>query len=97
MIFDKIHTSKSEFELIGKIIDRYMTFHYSLGVPKELQRPRMNIFMDIEAVHASNPLNLQGLLEASDGDFAHDINGIQINLNRQIGKLENCFAPRYSV
>jgi hypothetical protein len=52
--------------------------------------------MDLAAVHALNPLRLQELAEADDGNFFHDMGGIAKNLNRRTGRLENCFVPRYS-
>ena len=90
-------TSKEDVETIGKIIDRYMEFHHSLGIPKLYQRPRMDLIMDVEATHCNGcPLKLTELLNAADFDFAHDLIGIQNNLNRSTGELENCFVPRYA-
>jgi hypothetical protein len=54
--------------------------------------------MDLTACHNNgNPLKLENLLNADDGNFAHDVVGINHNLNRKTGKLENCFSPRYSL
>ena len=52
--------------------------------------------MDIIAAHNDIPLDLDGLLGAADIDFAHDVFGINRNLNRVTFKLENCFVPRYA-
>ena len=53
--------------------------------------------MDLTACHANgNPLRLAELLAADDGNFAHDIFGINRHLNRQTGELMDCFSPRYS-
>lgn len=60
-------------------------------------RSALDFWMDIAAVHASNPLRLGELAKAPDGDFFHDIRGIERNLNRKTGQLENSFDPRYSV
>ena len=57
---------------------------------------KFKLTMDITACHITNPLRLAELSGASDGDFAHDILGIRENINRDTGKLENCFLPRYS-
>ena len=92
------NATKEDTQTISKIVDRYMEFHHSLGIPKGYQRPRMDIAMDIEAVHCNgNPLRLEGLLEADDFNFSHDMIGIQQHLNRRTGKLMDRFVPRYSV
>ena len=53
--------------------------------------------MDITAVHANGcPLRLAELLEAEPFDFAHDIGGIRNHLNRETGRLEDFFLPRYA-
>lgn len=54
--------------------------------------------MDIPATHLNGcPLKLYNLLEADDFNFAHDVFGIRRHLDRNTGKLEHCFLPRYSV
>ena len=58
---------------------------------------QMTVEMDISACHISgNPLDLEGLLNAEDFDFIHDIGGIRVNIDRETGELKNCFYPRYS-
>lgn len=57
---------------------------------------RMSLIMDIENVHAEIGLKLNELLNADDLNFAHDIVGIQQNIDRQSKKLQNLFLPRYS-
>lgn len=57
---------------------------------------RLSLMMDLEAVHAYNPLRLADLLEADKNNFYHDICGIREHLNRQTKRLENCFLPRYT-
>lgn len=52
--------------------------------------------MDISAVHAQCPLRLGDLRDADQFNFAHDMYGIQRHLNRQTGKLENLFLPRFA-
>ena len=87
--FADLKTTKEEFILIGKIIDRLeIYFGGKIG--------RISLLMDIEAAHGAIPLNLQQLLDFPDGDFAHDLCGITANLNRKTLELENCFTPRCS-
>lgn len=52
--------------------------------------------MDITAAHLDCPMNLDDLLGARDEDFFHDVAGIVSNINRETGKIENCFCPRYA-
>jgi hypothetical protein len=54
--------------------------------------------MDITAAHLNGcPLDLSKLLAAPMLDFAHDIFGIQRHIDRNTGKLLDCFLPRSSV
>jgi len=41
-------------------------------------------------------LDLNGLLNADDTNFMHDMAGIHIHLNRETKKLDNCFVPRFA-
>jgi hypothetical protein len=55
------------------------------------------INMDISATHLNgNPLKLKELLTADDLNFSHDLVGIRNHIDRNTGKLKNCFLPRYS-
>ncbi len=84
----ELNTTMAELELISKIANRLI----EMGARGE----KIDIVMDLEATHHSTPLDLQGLLNSKDGDFAHDMIGIYANLNRNTGKLENCFIPRFA-
>lgn len=57
---------------------------------------RVALMMDIEVVHAEIGLRLSDLLNADDLNFAHDIVGIQQNVDRVNKKLTNYFLPRYA-
>lgn len=58
----------------------------------------MTTSMDVTAVHANGcPLDLDGLAEAEPFDFAHDVSGIVRHIDRDTGKLTDCFLPRYSI
>lgn len=91
--------NKIDDDLIHKIVDRYMAMHTNkrsffggIEPPKKLK-----ILMDVLACHCNGcKLNLEGLLKARDFDFNHDIHGIGKHINRETGKLENCFTPRYA-
>lgn len=55
---------------------------------------RVTLEMDMEAVSEHTPIDFGKLLKCPKADFIHDICGIQKNINRNTGKLENCFSPR---
>jgi len=60
-----------------------------------IQRKRMDLLMDIQAVQGSaTPMNLVKLMGFGQGDFMHDITGIIAHLNRQTGELMDYFLPR---
>jgi len=61
-----------------------------------LIRDRLTLEMDITTVHAKNPLRLSELLAANDYEFVHDVCGISHHINRQTGKLEDYFEPRFT-
>ena len=84
--FAKIKTARKDMAKIGTIAD------YALRLG--LKRDKLSLVMDLQTAHHACPLNLDGLLAASDSDFIHDVNGIIANLNRETGELENCFLPR---
>lgn len=57
---------------------------------------RLSLIMDIEAVHNEIGLRLKELLAADEVNFAHDIVGIQNNIDRSSKKMMNYFVPRYA-
>lgn len=57
---------------------------------------RITLMLDLKFTNQSCPLDLQGLLEAQDVDFVHDICGIQRHINRETTELEDFFVPRYA-
>ena len=55
----------------------------------------MDIEMDITACHANGcALDLPKLRTFPDFDFMHDVSGIYRHLDRNTGKLLDCFVPR---
>lgn len=54
--------------------------------------------MDLDACHSNGcPMDFDALLRAPEMDFTHDLAGIAKYLNRETGRLENCFWPRYAL
>ena len=85
--------NREEMDIESKIADRAIAKAREFGI----QYDKMTAVMDIDACHCNgNPLRLQELLCADDTDFGHDVFGIRKYLDRQTGKLTQCFVPRYS-
>ena len=85
--------AKDEARTIGIIAARAVQMAQQNGVDYLF----MDADMDITACHVNGmPLKLNALLGADDANFAHDVFGIRRHLNRETGKLEDCFVPRYA-
>jgi len=81
--------SREEYILITKIAKRAEDLGITRGT-------RITLNMDLEFAADAFNLRLQDLLDADDGNFSHDIIGIQRNINRVTREFENDFVPRYS-
>lgn len=84
--------TQGEREALDIIVARAVALFQRVSVP----RKPIDIRMDISATHAKCPLRLHELADADDGNFAHDIFGIDRHLSRETGELENFFLPRFS-
>lgn len=86
--------SDADRRLIRNIIDRTAAKAKEFGAPIN----KMTMIMDLTATHANGcPLRLADLLAADDFNLFHDVFGISRHINRNTGKLENCFLPRFRV
>lgn len=81
-------TTKVDLLTIGEIVKRARDL---LGI-----KDGLSLHMDVAATHSNCPLKLKELLSANNFNFAHDVYGIQRHINRETGKLENCFLPRFA-
>ena len=85
--------SRTEARLLSKIAKRAVEKATELNMPIEFS----DMEMDLTACHCNgNPLDLEKLLSAPDGDFGHDVFGIRRHLDRSTGELTQCFVPRCS-
>lgn len=57
---------------------------------------KMSLLMDLEVATEKFNLRLEELSNADAFNFAHDICGIQNNINRVTKEFENFFIPRFS-
>lgn len=89
----KMEVSKDEQKTIMDIVKRFFNI---VGDAGDL-RP-IAIMLDLKACHSNGcPLDLDALLAAPrDSDVVHDVAGIGRYLNRETGKLEEEFTPRYA-
>jgi len=84
--------TKSEYETIAAIARRAQRMFRNAGV----ERDYLDCMMDIEAAHMDCGLKLEELAEADKFNFSHDVGGIANHLDRETGKLKDCFLPRYA-
>ena len=80
---------KENFKLIAEIAKRAESMNL-------LMFDRFSLIMDLECANREFNLRLEEFLDADNFNFAHDISGIQNNINRQTKQFENCFLPRFS-
>jgi hypothetical protein len=90
--FDKL--GATDARLIQKIVQRAEKLFAELQAPGHFNR--MSATMDLICAHMVNPLKLEELLAARDGDFAHDVFGIFRHIDRSTGELGDGFSPRYT-
>jgi hypothetical protein len=95
MSLDTLHTNNEENNLIVRIARRAGREVF----PKHgiSQTPLITV-LDVSFTHGKVcPLDLCRFLEAGEANFAHDILGITRYLDREAGKFENGFTPRYAL
>ena len=81
--------NKDEMTLIMKIVER-------ADEEGLMNFDRISLMLDIETAHKEIGLRLSDLLNADEFNFAHDIVGIQANIDRRSKTITNCFLPRYA-
>ena len=85
----RFDASLADVRLISKIVGRAMREHPDLKIDM------VSLEMDIEAVHCNDtPIDLPRLLAIESPHFGHDVFGIQRFIDRNTGKLTQCFVPR---
>lgn len=59
---------------------------------------QLGIELDLIFCHLNDvKLDLERLLGADDSNFVHDVAGINRHIDRETGKLQDCFYPRFAV
>ncbi len=89
--------SRTDDATIRKIAKRAARLYQDL-YPCEKQPPQLHWAMTIAAAHANGcPLRLEALLEADDGNFGHDVFGLDRFIDKDSGVVPaNKFWPRYA-
>jgi hypothetical protein len=96
MNVNEAKTAKEENDLILRIAQRANELTLRFG--KEYEYPVFDAYLDIHMVHTGGcPLDLAALLVTDDGNFGHDVFGMNRHLDRVTGKLIHCFVPRFSL
>lgn len=90
MVIDYKKISPGDKKLIAKIAARAVAYFGRENIEPTL------LEMDLTAAHIFSPLRLNDFLCADDGNFGHDIGGIQKNIDRRTGDFDNFFCPRFS-
>ena len=86
--WDKLN--KEDITIIDRICKR------AVNLFPQYELDFTEIQMDIAAAHVAEPLDLEKFMEFDDFNFAHDIFGIIDHIDRETGKMQNCFLPRCS-
>jgi hypothetical protein len=89
----------TDLELLIAISERGAQMYYRLGhiAKHEIKPVAAGIRMELGYAHrVVRPLRLQQLLDADDGNFAHDISGIHRYLDIKNNKFTDCFVPRFA-
>lgn len=83
----------TDYAVIVKIAQRAT----ALARRYNVNYPQGTALMDLTACHANAfRLRVEELLKADDSNFAHDVFGIRRHLDRETGKLADCFVPRFA-
>jgi len=83
-----------EEELVAEIVSRYATRMARNGIAI----PMGEASIELLTWNKTKPLNLWGLLEASEEDIVHDVGGIRVNWkgSKKIGHFQPIFEPIYA-
>ncbi|GBQ19857.1 hypothetical protein AA12717_0374 [Gluconacetobacter sacchari DSM 12717] len=94
----KFDISVEDAVLVGLIADRVVDVLISGGAER-IEIPWkefcLEMRMDLVAVHANGcPMDFDRLLNADKNTLMHDVGGIAKYLDRDTGRLTECFRPR---
>ncbi|MFT9091555.1 MAG: hypothetical protein ABF479_11225 [Gluconacetobacter sp.] len=94
----KFDISVEDAVLVGLIADRVVDVLISRGAKTigiSWEEFCLEMRMDLVAVHANGcPMDFDRLLNADKNTLMHDVGGIAKYLDRDTGRLTECFRPR---
>lgn len=90
--------TEQDLDLIDKLVSRAVLMGLARGpVMPEHWYKRDTMLLDLVAVNANGcPMDFAAMLEADDFNFTHDVAGIARHMDRDTGKLKDCFCPRFA-
>ncbi len=94
----QFNATREERKTITLIVDRAAKGGWCRG-PKERDHwyDALTMAMDLNACHSNGcPMDFKRMLAADDLDFLHDVSGIARHMDRETGKLKDCFLPRFA-
>ncbi len=88
--------TREEATTIGEIARRAVRNLEAIEMADRYEQK--DIVMDLIVTHANGcPLDFKAMLEGDDSDFMHDILEIRNHINRETGKLDGIFWPRFAL
>lgn len=81
----------NDLDLICDIAVRAVDLSAKYGQDRDV----LTLSISLTKWHEAQPIDLAGLLAATDADLAHDVFNIDRHLDRETGKPEGVFMPRY--
>jgi hypothetical protein len=87
--------SKKEYQLVDQIVERSEPIFKKLKIDIDIPKLRM----DIIACHLNHhKLDLDAMVTSNSiSDVYHDVRGIACHIDRETGKLKDCFVPRFTL
>ena len=80
---------RAYYDLLQRIVNRAKTLGIGWG-------DTITQMMDIDHAADQFKMRLQEMADADDFNFAHDFVGIQNTMNRETGRIEGLFVPRFA-
>ncbi|KAA8387894.1 hypothetical protein FOH24_13000 [Acetobacter tropicalis] len=93
----KFDATDAEAAAVRKIAKRYAHLARTYGDTRKYRAIKLHATMDLLAVNANGcPLDFMRMQDADDFNLLHDVCGIDRHLDRDSGKLLDCFVPRFA-
>ena len=80
---------RAYYDLLHRITERAQALDIARG-------DTITQMMDMDHAADQFDMRLEEMAEADDFNFAHDFIGIQNTMNRETGKIEGLFVPRFA-